>query len=536
MSVFEAVRDQVDVAQLAGRYTQLSRAGKLLRGRCPVHDDSTPSFFVYPDDHFYCFGCTAGGDVVDLWADIRGLQRGIEAALDLAREYGVTLPDRDPDAQKKAEARRRVEDESAGTAKTCHLNLARHARVAVWWRGRGFSDELQKQFLLGANADGTSAVIPFWNRGRVQGLIRRQLEREPKYLLPAAEEFPEGHKPLFVVGPNAGEVHLVEGFVDALALAALGFRAVAVGGTGMSEHQKTELLRLKGTFHIHPDADDEGAKAGKAWAGELYPRAVLCPAEYGDGRKDVADLFAAEGEGAKAILEGLKGRAVDALGLALSSVPKGSSRERYCHFRGEVLPLLLRIEDEGERGAAADDAAKALGLKASDLRRAIKPQAEAEDAADDSLLVLDDPEPWAESVDGARLLDGMAAAVGRFLSASDEVFKAVALWAVYTFAYDLFDTSPLLAIVSPEKRCGKTTLLTLLQGLVPRHLSIANITAAALFRTVEKYRPTLLIDEADSFLTNNEELRGVLNSGHRRATAFVIRTVGDDHEPRRFTT
>jgi hypothetical protein len=64
----------------------------------------------------------------------------------------------------------------------------------------------------------------------------------------------------------------------------------------------------------------------------------------------------------------------------------------------------------------------------------------------------------------------------------------------------------------------------------------ANITAAALFRAVEKWCPTLLIDEADTFLRESDELRGVLNSGHQRANAYVIRTTGHDHEPARFHT
>ena len=52
---------------------------------------------------------------------------------------------------------------------------------------------------------------------------------------------------------------------------------------------------------------------------------------------------------------------------------------------------------------------------------------------------------------------------------------------------------------------------------------------------VEAYRPALLVDEADTFLRDNDELRGVINSGHRRGGA-VLRTVGDDHEPRAFST
>lgn len=537
MSVFEAIRDHVSLADEARRYTSLERAGSRLRGRCPLHDDSTPSFFVFDDEHFYCFGCRRRGDVVNLRALIGGLSV-MEAALELAREHNVPLPDNDPEARRKAEERRQSEAGFFERAKGCHALLSEQPHVAEWWERRGFDEELRERLLLGATPSGTAAAIPFWHRGRVLGFIHRQLEREPKYLLQRAEEFPDGHKPLFVVGSQSQDTHLVEGFIDALALAALDLRGVAVGGTGINEHQKAELLKLKGTIYIFPDADDEGAKAAREWVVTFYPSARLCPAEYGEDRKDVADLFAAEGDGAKTILDGLKSRAVDALDLALSDAPKGSARQRWRYARERVIPLLLRLQDQGERSAAVEDAAKATGLKAADLRAALKPQDSQADGGPDkgAEFVLSDPEPWPEPVNGAALLDDIAATVGRFLSASDHAFRTVALWVVYSHAFDVFDISPLLAIVSPEKRCGKTTLLTLLSALVPRPLAIANITAAALFRTVEKYRPTLLIDEADSFLTHNEELRGILNSGHRKATSYVIRTSGDEHEPRRFTT
>src|SRR5262249_24451295 len=63
----------------------------------------------------------------------------------------------------------------------------------------------------------------------------------------------------------------------------------------------------------------------------------------------------------------------------------------------------------------------------------------------------------------------------------------------------------------------------------------ANVTSSAIFRVVEAYRPTLLVDEADTFLSGNDELRGIINSGHRRGGS-VLRIVGDDHEPRQFST
>jgi putative DNA primase/helicase len=79
-------------------------------------------------------------------------------------------------------------------------------------------------------------------------------------------------------------------------------------------------------------------------------------------------------------------------------------------------------------------------------------------------------------------------------------------------------------------------LLIVLGALVARRLFASNVTPAVLFRTIEKYSPVLLIDEADTFVRDNDELRGVLNSGHTRTTAVAIRAVGDDHEPRAFST
>ena len=76
----------------------------------------------------------------------------------------------------------------------------------------------------------------------------------------------------------------------------------------------------------------------------------------------------------------------------------------------------------------------------------------------------------------------------------------------------------------------------ILGRLTPRALSVVNISAPSVFRTVEAASPTLLIDEADSFLVDRDDLRGILNSGHTRAGAYVVRMVGDDHEPRMFAT
>jgi hypothetical protein len=89
-------------------------------------------------------------------------------------------------------------------------------------------------------------------------------------------------------------------------------------------------------------------------------------------------------------------------------------------------------------------------------------------------------------------------------------------------------------------RCGKTTLVELVSHLVRRSLPCSNISPAAIYRTIGAVQPTLLMDEMDSFLKpGDEELRGILNSGHSRALAFIIRLVPvgqGDFEPRKFST
>jgi hypothetical protein len=150
-------------------------------------------------------------------------------------------------------------------------------------------------------------------------------------------------------------------------------------------------------------------------------------------------------------------------------------------------------------------------------------------------LTLPLPAPWPTPVEGAALLDEIVSAVATYVMMPQESAIAVALWCLHAHAFDASQISPRLFITSPEKRCGKSTLLRVIQALVPKALQASNITAAALFRTVEAVRPTLLIDEADTFLSENEELRGIINSGHAR-DGQVIRLVGDDYEARRFST
>ena len=147
-------------------------------------------------------------------------------------------------------------------------------------------------------------------------------------------------------------------------------------------------------------------------------------------------------------------------------------------------------------------------------------------------------EPWDHEVLGGKLLEDIEKVFRRYIVLPEGAGVALALWTLHAWTMDAGDISPFIVLVSPTKRCGKTNSLIVLYYLTPRSELASNITPSALFRYVEEVRPTLLIDEGDSFLKDNEEMRGILNSGHTKTAAHVIRNVevNGEYKPRRFST
>lgn len=167
---------------------------------------------------------------------------------------------------------------------------------------------------------------------------------------------------------------------------------------------------------------------------------------------------------------------------------------------------------------------------------AVRPEpGKREKATQGTVLAFEPVDPWSDRVDGADLLDRILALLRQYLVLPEHGAEAVSLWIAHTYAFQSFLHTPRLGITSPMKRCGKSTLLSVLEQLTSRAMFGSHLTAATLFRVVEQYRLTLLIDEADTFLKDNDELRGVLNSGHAW-NGKVPRCVGDEHEVAFFST
>lgn len=133
--------------------------------------------------------------------------------------------------------------------------------------------------------------------------------------------------------------------------------------------------------------------------------------------------------------------------------------------------------------------------------------------------------------EGLAILDEVRAFLLKYVSyPNDWAVTAHALWIVHTHAMDAWDSTPRIAFLSPEKGSGKTRALEVTAALVPNHLHAFGTSSAAMFRVLSRpERPTILHDEIDTVFgpkaADHEDLRAVLNSGHRRGAVALRCTV-----------
>lgn len=214
--------------------------------------------------------------------------------------------------------------------------------------------------------------------------------------------------------------------------------------------------------------------------------------------------------------------------IEAAAVPKESDEEILKKLA--ALPLL---EYERQR----DDTAKALGCRTAILDKLVdasRPKTELQnDELQGRTVNLADVELWPEAVNGAAVLSEIADTFARYVALPDGAGDALALWTAHAHCFESFVCSPRLNISSPEKGCGKTTLRDVLAVFMPRPLATENLSAPVLFRVIESHKPTVLADECDAWLRDNEELRGMFNAGHRRG-GQALRCEGDGHEVRAF--
>ncbi len=308
----ESVRATVEAADMvevvSGR-TQLRKSGARYTGRCPFHDERTPSFSVNAQDKlFHCFGCGKGGDVITFVRDTEQLDFA-EAVEWLAERFRVPLEYEESSPQLEESRRRRdrlfkLLDQAVSFYERHLWDTEAGEPVRQYLAGRGLAEETCREFRLGlspgnglarkalekgftreelrraglTNARGNDyfpprLMFPLADaRGRVVGFQARKL-REDDPLRGKYVNSPEGelfHKSAVLYGLDLARTEIakqeraavVEGNTDVIALRQAGFEPVVASmGTALTEQQLKELRRLTRRIYLCFDSDAAGEAA-----------------------------------------------------------------------------------------------------------------------------------------------------------------------------------------------------------------------------------------------------------------------------------
>jgi putative DNA primase/helicase len=181
--------------------------------------------------------------------------------------------------------------------------------------------------------------------------------------------------------------------------------------------------------------------------------------------------------------------------------------------------------------------AKKLGVRVSTLDKtvAVRRRKVDEEKIEAALFEHWACKLWSRPIVTERLLGAIEDRIKKHVVMGDDAAVVVTLWVAFTWVHDEAIHSPILMVTSAEPDSGKSTLLGLISFLVKRSLSSVGISPAALYRSIDKWCPTLIVDEADALFSDSEDLRQAVNSGWTRGQG-VVRCVGDDNDPKPFST
>ena len=341
--------------------------------------------------------------------------------------------------------------------------------------------------------------------------------------------------PELLAAPITTSVYICEGEKDCDNLANIGFVATCnsegAAGTdkGASKKWPPELNQHFKDRHVYilPDNDVPGRKHAQHVARNLDPvaasvRVVELP-RLSSG-EDVSDWLEHDPTGAQLAREC---KAASVWDPAQSPGEAGDERDRK---RIAELAVLDRLGYAKRRRAAAER----MEISVAELDKIV---AEARSQTDEAALYEHwTVACWSEPVAGDELIQELIDLLGRYVVMTNEQALVAGLWILFTWLHEAVAVhSPLLLITSPEANSGKSTLLGVISFLARCALPSVSISGPALFRSLEKWQPTFVIDEADHALVGNEDLREVINSGWTRGQC-VIRCDPVSHEPRPFST
>lgn len=328
----EELKFRNPIQDLAQRYVNLKRSGKNFVGCCPFHSEKTPSFYIYPaTGSFYCFGCGAGGDVINFIKRIENLEY-VEAINFLAQRAGMRVPE-DNQSNERTQYKRKIYEINRETARFFHTCLmSDKGKIArSYFVKRGLSLNTVKRFGLGFALDEWEALIThlkskgytlaememanvavknrkggyfdrFRNRvmfpiidirSNVIGFGGRILGdgKGAKYLNTSDTLVFNKSRNLFALNfakeSKADKLILAEGYMDVIALHQAGFKnAVATLGTSLTSEQARLLSTYTDNVVISYDSDTAGQKASMRATGIFSEIGIKTSVLNMEGAKD----------------------------------------------------------------------------------------------------------------------------------------------------------------------------------------------------------------------------------------------------------
>jgi DNA primase len=258
---FELIKSKVDIVEFAGRYTSLRKQRNEYIGLCPLHQEDTPSFTVDPKKQlFHCFGCHAGGTVIDFVMAKERLDP-FGAVEYLAGKLNIDLQQDNQDYKRRKETY--LSRERA--AKTCQAQVQKD-----YLYRRGLTDEIITEFQLGYSRKENCVVIPIRDKyGRTVAFARRFLQGEPKYKNSPNDDLYQKAETLFNLDKArqfvTDRLYVVEGYFDVMSLWQQGLKSVVgVCRDSLTEEQAKlirEVVSDKTTIILVPDSDAAGIKS-----------------------------------------------------------------------------------------------------------------------------------------------------------------------------------------------------------------------------------------------------------------------------------
>lgn len=411
--VIQTLKQRVNIVDIVRRYVSLRQASGRHMGLCPFHQEKTASFSVNEAEGFYyCFGCQAGGDVLDFYMRINGLEFK-DALTQLAEEAGIELKafTPDPEYDERQKLKRTCLDMHAQAQEYYRRNLNQVTgdTARAYLRKRGTSPEISAAFGLGASPEDWHGLLNHLTargfspeQGVLAGLLSKNekgniydrfrgrlifpiqnlsgqviafggriiTEGEPKYLN-------SSDTPIYKKGEHLYGLHqarqamtrskraiLTEGYMDVLSLAQFGYTdSCGVLGTALTQDQVKRLAGFCSRIDLIFDGDTAGRKAALRSAEMILHQGVACRVLLMPEGEDVDSLLHKEGQ---AGLDACFEKAAEGLSYCLDTIREGFAPREIV---GWANGFLAQLSDNALRAYYLPRLADGLGLSEADLRR-----------------------------------------------------------------------------------------------------------------------------------------------------------------------